>query len=65
MTKKENNKKIKVRLKRSLIGIDKRQRAVAKGLGLSKINDVKVYEYNQSIRGMINKILYLLELEEC
>jgi large subunit ribosomal protein L30 len=56
--------KIKVTLKKSLIGRKKDHIATAKALGLSKIG--KSIEHNDTpqIRGMIKKIEYLLQVEE-
>lgn len=56
--------KVKVTLKKSLIGRKKDHIATAKALGLSKIG--KSIEHNDTpqIRGMIKKIEYLLQVEE-
>lgn len=55
--------KIKVKLKKSLIGSTEKQRKVAKSLGLSKINQVVEHNDSDMIRGMINKISHLLSVE--
>jgi large subunit ribosomal protein L30 len=57
-------KEVKVQLIRSLIGRLKNHKACAKGLGLSRINSVAILEDTPSVRGMINKIHYLLSVEE-
>ena len=57
-------KKIKIRLKKSLIGSSDSQRRVATGLGLSKINQVVEHFNSPTILGMVNKISHLLEVIE-
>ena len=57
-------KKIKIRLKKSLIGSSESQRRVATGLGLSKINQVVEHFNSPTILGMVNKISHLLEVTE-
>ena len=57
-------KKIKIRLKKSLIGSSASQRRVATGLGLSKINQVVEHFDSPTIMGMVNKISHLLEIVE-
>ena len=55
-------KKFKVKLVKSLIGRLKKHKATAYGLGLKKINQQVELQDTPSIRGMINKISYLLEI---
>jgi len=57
------NKKIKIRLVKSLIGTKKDHRATIKGLGLKKLNSISEVENTPSIRGMINKVNYLIKCE--
>ena len=54
---------LKVKLVRSLIGYPLSQRAVARGLGLRKINSEVVRPNTPEIRGMINKISHVLKVE--
>ena len=54
---------MKVRLARSLIGVPKDQRATVHALGLRKTGDVNELPANESVRGMIHKVSYLLEVE--
>ena len=54
---------MKVKLVRSLIGVPKDQRATVRALGLKKIGDVNELPANDSVRGMIDKVSYLLEIE--
>lgn len=56
--------KIKITLEKSLIGRKKDQIATVNALGLRKINKSVVKEETPQIRGMINKVCYLLKVEE-
>lgn len=55
---------LKVTLKKSVIGYDKRQKATAKALGLNKIGSSAVHADSDSIKGMIRSIGHLLSVEE-
>ncbi len=57
-------KKLRVKLVRSLSGRLENHKACALGLGLKRINQVAEVDDTPSNRGMINKIAYLLEIEE-
>ncbi len=61
---KEQGKKLRVTLIRSVIGTTKDQRATVTGLGLRKINHTVEKKDIPEIRGMINKIAHLLKVEE-
>tara|TARA_B100000073_G_C23679297_1_gene551873 strand:- start:57 stop:239 length:183 start_codon:yes stop_codon:yes gene_type:complete len=56
--------KIKVTQIKSLIGRKKNHRLSIKGLGLRKIGDSRVLEDTPSVRGMVNQVNYLLNIEE-
>lgn len=56
--------KLQLTLKKSLIGRLDSHIATAKALGLSKIGKSVEKEETPQIRGMINKISYLLEVKE-
>jgi large subunit ribosomal protein L30 len=56
-------KKIKVRLLKSLAGTKQSHRDTARGLGLRRINQVSELEDTPSVRGMINKINYLVRID--
>ncbi|CAM2763237.1 50S ribosomal protein L30 [Hathewaya histolytica] len=56
--------KLRITLKRSLIGRKKDQIATVNALGLKKINDIVEQNDTPQIRGMINKVNYLLEVQE-
>ena len=57
-------KKLKVTLKRSLIGSNKRQRATVNGLGLRKLRQERTLDNTPAIRGMIKKVLHLVDVAE-
>jgi len=54
---------LRIRLVRSLIGYPRDQREVAKGLGLRKLNSEVVRTDTPQIRGMIRKIVHLLDVK--
>jgi large subunit ribosomal protein L30 len=56
--------KLKVTLKRSVIGSTKVQRDTVVGLGLRKINQSSTLENTPAVRGMIKKVLHLILVEE-
>ncbi len=56
--------KVKVELKRSLIGKHKNNKKIIRALGLKKIGDVNVLEKNRAIQGMIDRVSYLISVEE-
>jgi large subunit ribosomal protein L30 len=56
-------KKIKVRLLKGLAGCKQRHRDTVRGLGLSKINQVAELADTPAVRGMINRVNYLVRIE--
>jgi large subunit ribosomal protein L30 len=60
---KKTDKRVKVTLVRSLIGTRGSHRATVRGLGLRRINHTVELEDTPSVRGMINKVSYLLKCE--
>ena len=54
--------KIKVTLVRSGIGKQKKIRATLKGLGLTKLNKTVELENTPAIRGMIEKVSFLVRV---
>ncbi|MFO8148895.1 MAG: 50S ribosomal protein L30 [Trueperaceae bacterium] len=54
---------MRITLKRSLIGVDKHQRATVFALGLRKIGDTREVTDSPDVRGMVRKVGYLLEIE--
>jgi large subunit ribosomal protein L30 len=65
MPKKESqDKSIFVTLVRSPIGYTKDQRATALALGLRRLHQTIEHRDTPAIRGMINKIVHLVQVEE-
>jgi large subunit ribosomal protein L30 len=58
------NGKVKVTLVKSKFGRLKKHQACVAGLGLRRINHSVVVEDTPENRGMINKVTYLLRVEE-
>jgi large subunit ribosomal protein L30 len=56
--------KLKITLRRSLIGEKPRTRATVEGLGLGRINSTVEQPDNPSVRGMIFHAKHLLEVED-
>ena len=57
-------KKLKVTLVKSPFGRKTGHRATVLGLGLRKTNDARVLADTPAVRGMINKVSYLIKCEE-
>jgi len=55
---------IKVKLKKSTIGCTDKQKAHVRGLGLRKTGSSKTLENTPAVRGMIKKVIHLLEISE-
>ncbi|MGY0561748.1 MULTISPECIES: 50S ribosomal protein L30 [unclassified Luteimonas] len=55
---------VKVRLVKGLQGTQGRHRLSVRALGLSKINDVRELKDSPQVRGLINKVQYLVRVEE-
>jgi len=53
---------LKVKLVRSPIGTKQSHRDTVRGLGLRKLNSESVLEDTPAVRGMINKIAYLVKV---
>jgi large subunit ribosomal protein L30 len=53
---------VKVKLVRSPIGTKRSHRDTVRGLGLRKLNSESVLEDTPAVRGMINKIAYLVRV---
>ena len=56
--------KITVTLKKSAIGYPRDQRGTVAGLGLRKLHQTVEHEDTATIRGMVNKIIHLVEVTE-
>jgi large subunit ribosomal protein L30 len=59
----KSGNKVRVTLVRGLIGTRESHRATVRGLGLRRINHTVELEDTPSVRGMINKVSYLLKCE--
>jgi large subunit ribosomal protein L30 len=55
--------KIKVTLVKSIIGTKQDHRATVRGLGLRKLNSSSELIDTPAVRGMINKVQYLVKVE--
>ncbi|KQQ92482.1 MULTISPECIES: 50S ribosomal protein L30 [Massilia] len=53
---------IKVQLVKGLIGTRQDHRATVRGLGLRRVNSVSELQDTPSVRGMINKVSYLVKV---
>ncbi|MDG1074693.1 MAG: 50S ribosomal protein L30 [Methylophilaceae bacterium] len=62
-TKKDNSTTVKVTLIKSVIGRLESHRATVKGLGLRRMHHTVELQDTPAIRGMINKVNYLLKVE--
>jgi large subunit ribosomal protein L30 len=64
MSKEPQAKKLRIRLVRSPIACVPAHRATVKALGLRKLNAVVEHAATPSLRGMVNMVSYLLDVEE-
>ncbi len=55
-------KTVKLQLVRSPIGCKESHRATVRGLGLRRLNSVSELQDTPSVRGMIDKISYLVKV---
>ncbi|GAA0225725.1 50S ribosomal protein L30 [Metaclostridioides mangenotii] len=56
--------KLQIKLAKSVIGTNQKQRKNVEALGLRKREQVVIKEDSPQIRGMINKVSHLLEVTE-
>jgi large subunit ribosomal protein L30 len=65
MPKKETTgKTLRVTLVKSSIGYTKDQKRTVHALGLRRMNQTVEHTDNPALRGMLNKIIHLLRIEE-
>jgi large subunit ribosomal protein L30 len=57
-------KKIKVKLVKSVLGCKRGHRDTVRGLGLKKLNHVSELNDTPEVRGMINRVAYLVRIED-
>ena len=55
---------LKITLTKSPIGYDKTQKATVKALGLGKMNSSRIQPDNPQIRGMVKKVIHLVQVEQ-
>ncbi len=60
----ENNKTVLVTLVRSPIGYTKDQKATVLALGLRRMHQTIEHRDTPALRGMIRKVIHLLQVEE-
>jgi large subunit ribosomal protein L30 len=59
-----SGKTLKVTLVRSPIGYTKDQKETVKALGLRRLHQTVEHQDSPSVRGMIRKIIHLVQVEE-
>jgi large subunit ribosomal protein L30 len=65
MPKKESaGKTLHITLVRSPIGYTKDQKATVRALGLHRMHETIEHKDTPALRGMLNKIIHLLKIEE-
>lgn len=55
---------VRVRLVKGLRGVQSRHRLSVKALGLNKLNDVRELKDSPQVRGLVEKISYLVRIED-
>ncbi len=61
--KKASGKTITIRLKKSVISCTEKQKATVRGLGLRRIRHERTLENKPAVRGMIKKIIHMLDIQ--
>lgn len=57
-------KMLKIKMVKSVITRPEKQRKIMRGLGLTKLNNTVTLVDTPEIRGMINKVIHLVSVEE-
>jgi large subunit ribosomal protein L30 len=57
-------KMIKIKQIKSIIGRPEKQRKVLRGMGLTRLNKTVTLVDTPQVRGMINKVIHLVSVEE-
>jgi len=55
---------LKVTLKKSMIGRPEKQRQILRGMGLTKLNRTVELKDTPAIRGMVNAVSHMVDVEE-
>jgi len=63
MSNSQKEKTIKITLVKSLIGTKESHKATIRGLGLRKLNSFSILKDSPEVRGMIDKINYLVKCD--
>lgn len=62
--KTKSGKPLRVTLVKSPIGYSKDQKATVRALGLRRVNQIVEHNDSPAIRGMLNKVVHLIKIEE-
>ena len=57
-------KMLKIKQTKSYIGRPEKQRRIMRGMGLGKLNKTVLLNDTPDIRGMVQKVLHLIAIEE-
>lgn len=63
MAEQKSNGKLRVTLIKSLAGTKATHRATVRGLGLRRVNHTVELTDSPAVRGMINRVYYLVKVE--
>ena len=55
---------LKITWKKSFIGRNQRQRRIIQSLGLRRLHHSVVHQDSPTIKGMVQKVIHMLEVEE-
>jgi len=59
-----SGKSLRVTLVKSPIGYSKDQKATVRALGLRRVNQIVEHSDSPAVRGMLNKVIHLIKIEE-
>ena len=59
-----SDKRVRVKQVKSEIGFNRKQRATLVGLGLKRLNQTAELEDTPAVRGMIDKVIHLVVVED-
>lgn len=62
MTAAAKQSSIRIQQTKSGLGYDKTQKATLRALGLGKIGRIREHPDNPQVRGMINKVVHLVQI---
>lgn len=64
MARKKKEPKLRITYVKSAIGYSRRQKATLQALGLKRLGDVVEHRDTPVIRGMVEKVSHLVQVEE-